>query len=88
MLAIANIIIYIDGKRKKYLFVILSIIVYIIFDYDIFSIKFTMFSINDYIQYYSYAQRLYIFSIRNILTSLKVRIHLNGSGLKSFIQSE
>lgn len=70
LLAIANIIVYIDGNRKKYLFVILSIIIYILFDYDIFSIKFTMFSINDYIANYTSTQRLYIFSIRNILFSI------------------
>lgn len=76
LLAIGNIIVYIDGKRKKYLFMILSIIVYILFDYDIFSIKFTMFSINDYIQNYTSTQRLYIFSTRNILFSINEMVFI------------
>lgn len=70
LLSIANVIVYIDGNRKKYLFVIAAVIVYILFDYDIFSIKFNLFSINDYIQHYTSTQRLYIFGIRNILFSL------------------
>ena len=45
LLALANIIMHIEGNRNRYFFVILSIIVYILFDYDIFSIRFTMFSI-------------------------------------------
>jgi len=70
LLAIANIVIYVDGIRTKYLFVTLSIIGYILFDYDILSIKLNLFSINDYIQNYTSVQRLYIFSTRNILFSL------------------
>ncbi|VBB09706.1 histidine kinase [Lucifera butyrica] len=70
LLSIANIIVYIDRDRKKYLLVILSVLVYILFDYDIFSIKLNLFSLNDYIQYYTSAQRLYIFGIRNVLISL------------------
>ena len=70
LLAIVNIIVYIDGNKKKYLFVTSAVIVYILFDYDIFSIKFSLFSINDYIQHYTLTQRLYIFGIRNVLFSI------------------
>ena len=70
LLAIANIIIYIEGGKKKNTFIIIAIFIYIMLDYDILSIKTSMFSINDYIQYYSSTQRLYIFGIRNILTSV------------------
>jgi len=76
LLALANIIMHIEGNRNRYFFVILSIIVYILFDYDIFSIRFTMFSINDYIQNYTLTQRLYIFSIRNILFSLNEMVFI------------
>lgn len=76
LLAIANIVIYIEGKKRKYLFLIFSILVYILFDYDIFSIKLNMFSINDYMEYYTSSQRLYIFSIRNILTSLNEMVFI------------
>ncbi len=70
LLSIANIIVYIEGNKKKYMFLVLSVLIYILFDYDIFSIKFNLFSINDYIQHYTFTQRLYIFSIRNALFSI------------------
>jgi signal transduction histidine kinase len=76
LLAIANIIIYADGIKRRYLFISAVIIIYILFDYDIFSIRWSMFSINDYIQYYTSAQKLYIFGIRNILTSLNEMIFI------------
>lgn len=76
LLAIANIVIYIDGKRRKFLFLLISIVIFILFDYDIFSIKINMFSINDYIQYYTSSQRFYIFSIRNVLTSLNEMVFI------------
>lgn len=75
-IAIANIIIYIDGKRRKNIFVIVVIIIYVLLDYDIFSIKTNIFSVNEYIQYYSSAQRLYIYSIRNVLTSLNEMVFI------------
>lgn len=70
LLTIANIIIYIEGTKRKFSFIFVVIVIYILFDYDILSIKMNMFSINDFIQYYTSTERLYIFSIRNILFSL------------------
>jgi signal transduction histidine kinase len=69
LIAIANIIIYIGGMKKRGFFIAAVIIVYVLLDYDILSIKTNMFSINDYVQYYTSMQRLYIFGIRNILNS-------------------
>lgn len=76
MVAISNIIIYIDGIKRKYLFIIAAITVYILFDYDILSIKANLFSLNEYIQYYTSNQRLYIFGIRNILSSLNEMVFI------------
>lgn len=70
LLAIVNAIIYMDIRKKENIVLIFAIAIYIVFDYDILSIKIKMFSINDFIQYYSTTQRLYIFGIRNILISL------------------
>lgn len=70
LLAIANFIIYMDGKKKKFLFLITAVIVYIFLDYDIISINFNLFSINVFVEYYTTAQRFYIFGIKNIFTSL------------------
>jgi len=76
MVAIANIIIYIDGIKRKYLFIIAAITVYVFVDYDILSIKVNLFSLNEYIQYYTANQRLYIHGFRNILSSLNEMIFI------------
>lgn len=76
LLAISNIIIYIDGLKRKSFFLLTAIIIYILFDYDIFSIKMNIFSLNEYIQYYTSTQRLYIFGIRNILFSLNEMVFI------------
>lgn len=76
MVAISNIIIYIDGMKRKYLFIIAAIAVYILVDYDILSIKANLFSLNEYIQYYTSTQRLYIYGIRNILSSLNEMVFI------------
>lgn len=70
LIAIANIITYIDGYTNRSIFIGIIIIIYIMLDYDIFSIKINMFAINDYVHYYTSSQQLYIFSIRNILNSI------------------
>ena len=68
-IAIANILTYIDGKKRKSIFISVIIIIYIVLDYNILSINFNIFNINDYVQYYTSMQRLYFFSIKNILNS-------------------
>jgi len=69
-IAIANIVTYIDGKKRKSLFILAIIIIYVSLDYNILSIKINLFNINDYLQYYTSLQRLYFFSIKNILNSI------------------
>ncbi|MBU3099013.1 MULTISPECIES: sensor histidine kinase [Clostridium] len=69
-IAIANIVTYIDGKKRKSVFILVIIIIYITLDYNILSIKINIFNINDYVQYYTSMQRLYFFSIKNILNSI------------------
>ncbi|MGV8980462.1 sensor histidine kinase [Clostridium sp.] len=69
-IAIANIVTYIDGKKRKSLFILAIIIIYVSLDYNILSIKINMFNINDYLQYYTSLQKLYFFSIKNILNSI------------------
>ena len=70
LIAIANVITYIDGHKNKSIFIGIIIIIYILLDYDIFSIRMNMFTINDYVHYYTSNQQVYIFSIRNILNSI------------------
>ena len=68
-IAIANIVIYINGKKRKSMFILVIIIIYIILNYNILSIKVNIFNINDYAQYYTSLQRIYYYSIKNILNS-------------------
>ncbi|MCB2305492.1 sensor histidine kinase [Clostridium estertheticum] len=68
-IAIANIVIYINGKKRKSMFILVIIIIYIILDYNILSIKVNIFNINDYAEYYTSLQRIYYYSIKNILNS-------------------
>ena len=69
LLPLTNIIIYIDGKKRRFLFIAFTLALYSIFDYDILSVKFNMFSINEYIQYFNPVQRLYLQGIKSILFS-------------------
>ncbi len=70
LIAIANIVTYIDGRKRKSVFILVIIIIYITLDYNILSIRINIFNINDYVQYYTSMQRLYFFSIKNILNSI------------------
>ncbi|PKM93288.1 MAG: sensor histidine kinase [Firmicutes bacterium HGW-Firmicutes-1] len=70
LLIIANMILYIKEQRSRIIFIIISLIIYSFFDYDVISIKLNMFSINEYIDFYPDVQRLYIYSIKNVFTSL------------------
>lgn len=70
LLIIANMILYIKEQRTRIIYIVISLIVYSFFDYDVISIKLNMFSINEYIDYYPDMQRLYIYSIKNVFTSL------------------
>lgn len=70
LLIIANMILYIKDQRTRIVFIVIALIIYSFFDYDVISIKLNMFSINEYIDYYPDMQRLYIYSIKNVFTSL------------------
>ena len=69
LLAIANIVLYIEGKGRRGIFITAAVFIYALLDYNLLSIKTNIFSINDYFQYYSTTQRLYIFGFRNLLSS-------------------
>lgn len=69
LLPLTNIIVYIDSKKSRSLFIAFTLALYSIFDYDILSVKFNMVSINEYIQYFNPAQRLYLQGIKSILFS-------------------
>jgi len=70
LIAITNIILYIEGNKPRGIFVLAVILTYIILDHDILSVRISILSVNDYIQYYDPSRRLYIFGLRNVLTSV------------------
>lgn len=70
LLIIANMILYVKDLRLRILFIIISLIAYSFFDFNVISVKINIFSINEYIDFYPSSKRLYIYSIKNLLTSL------------------
>ena len=70
LIAITNIILYVEGNKPRGIFVLVVILTYIVLDHDILSVKVNILSVNDYIQYYDASKRLSIFGLRNILTSV------------------
>jgi signal transduction histidine kinase len=70
LIAIANALVYLEGRTGKYAFIVMVTAVYILLDYDVLSIQFKMTSINDYMEYYKSTEKLYLYSARNFLTSI------------------
>jgi signal transduction histidine kinase len=69
-IAILNAMRFIPQPRWKYALVSLFVVVYMLADYDIVSLKFPVFSITDYMDYYHSSQRFMFYGIRNTLISL------------------
>lgn len=69
LLIIANMLLYIKEQKSRIIFIIIALLLYSIFDYDVISVKLNLFSINEYIDYYPDVKRLYIYSVKNVFTS-------------------
>jgi signal transduction histidine kinase len=69
-IAILNAVRFIPQIRLRYTLVTLFVVTYMLADYDIVSMKFPVFSLNDYMDYYKDSQRFLFYGIRNILISL------------------
>ncbi len=70
LLAIANIIYFIEGGKRRLAFLVAAVSIYIVLDYDIISIYTNMFSIYDYIDYYNTIQKIYILGLQKIIVSV------------------
>ena len=69
-IAILNAVRFIPQIRLRYALVAIFVVTYMLADYDIVSMKFPVFSINDYLDYYKDSQRFLFYGIRNLLISL------------------
>ncbi len=72
LLVFANVIAYVKNGKMKLAFVFLAIIGYLVADYELLSIYFPLYNINDYIQYYSSGTQQYLLSVYNIILSLNI----------------
>lgn len=76
LLVFANIIVFVNDTKRKYLLIGVATLGYLIADYDLISVSNRLFSIRDYIQYYNEAQQQLLFSGYNILGSLNIMIFI------------
>lgn len=72
LLVFANVIAYAKDGKLKILFVVMAIAGYLVADYELLSIYFPMYNLNDYIGYYSSETQKYLLSIYNIILSLNI----------------
>lgn len=69
-IAILNAVRFVPRIRVRYALVAVFVVAYILADYDLVSLRFPVFSINDYLDYYRDSQRFMFYGIRNLLISL------------------
>lgn len=72
LLVFANVIYYIKERKFKITLVALAILGYLVADYDFLALRFKLFNVRDYIQYYSASRQQYFLSIFNIIVSLNI----------------
>lgn len=76
LLVFANVILFINGRRLRYLLIAGATFAYLAADYDLLSVSYRLFSIRNYIQYYSSSSQQILFSFYNILSSLNIMIFI------------
>jgi signal transduction histidine kinase len=69
-IAILNAVRFIRQIRVRYALVALFVLTYMLADYNIVSMRFPVFSVNDYLDYYQDSQRFLFYGIRTLLISL------------------
>ena len=72
LLVFSNVILYVKNGRSRYILAAVAILSFILADYELLSISYRLYSIRDYIDYYSASLQPYFLSIYNILISLNV----------------
>lgn len=76
LLVFANVILYTNGHRLRYILIAIATGAYLTADYDLLSVSHRLFSIRSYIQYYDASSQQLLFSFYNILSSLNIMIFI------------
>ncbi|MDC7239161.1 MAG: sensor histidine kinase [Spirochaetales bacterium] len=69
---IAGLFLHPTGISMRLLILTLALGCFIIFDYDLFSVRVNLLSFKDYVDYHSPQRRIYLYSIKSILTSINL----------------
>lgn len=75
-LVIANIVTYTKGIKGRYLLMLISVTSILIADYELISINFSMYSINDYIGFYDSITQQYLLGFYNTAVSVNIIIFI------------
>lgn len=70
LIAVINLMIYNESNLIKYILVAISLIGYILLDYDILSVNMKIISLTDYINYLDFDTKIYVYSFKSMLNSL------------------
>lgn len=70
LIAVINLITYNESSFTKYILVAISLIGYILLDYDILSVNMKIISLTDYIDYLDSDTKIYVYSFKSMLISL------------------
>lgn len=71
-LVIANVVNYTKGTRGRYVLMLLSVAAILIADYELISINFSLYSINDYISFYDSSTQQSLMAFYNTIVSFNV----------------
>lgn len=72
MLLCANMITYVQDKKKKVIFIGMTILGYLIADYNLLSIYMKLYNVAVYARVYPYETQQVLFSMYNVVTSLNI----------------
>lgn len=68
-LVISNVMVYTRGRGRKFGLLALSILLYMILDFDLISSRINLYSLNGYLDYYDANSRFFLLALRNLLFS-------------------
>lgn len=75
-LVVANIAAYTKGTKGRYLLMIISVISILIADYEMVSINFRLYSINDYFSFYDSMTQQYLLGFFNMVVSTNILVFI------------
>ena len=70
LIVIASIFLYVPLIRMKVVLLVLTLLVFIVLDYDLLTVRINVVSLQDYLNYYDQGTRFYLYSIKNVMDSL------------------